>query len=536
MKKNDTQLYALIYNRVSSVQQESEGSGLESQEQRCIKYAESKDYIVEKERIFHDTFSGGGDFMRRPAMRDLLEYIDNNPQKKYVVIFDDLKRFARDTKFHIELRGAFNVRKAKVECLNFNFEDTPEGNFVETILAAQNQLEREQNQRQVIQKQKSRLESGYWAFNAPIGYDMKKVQGYSGKIAVPNEKGEFIKEALEGYASFKFVYITDAVNFLKAKGVLREARAEKYIRTVKSLLANPFYSGYIEYEPWEVTKRKGVHVPLIDESTYFKNLERLNKPTQISKIRKDDSTNFELRRLINCFHCNKPFTGAESRGRSKYYGYYFCQNKACLMNKKSVLRDDLDIEFKNIMNNLIPTQEVIAEFKDLFEECWKDAIINFSKNNTYSLENIQKLESDIERYVELVGTTTNQIVRNRYEEKIETLDKEIKSIKQKSAISIDLSIPYRTALEKILVTAQDPYKSWTGSNPEAKKKLYHFFFEENIRYDVKNGYRTVKPSILYRYLDDLAKKAVYVEMEGVEVYDFSTGFKFSQILRILENK
>ena len=48
MKKNDTQLHALIYNRVSSLQQESEGSGLESQEQRCIKYAESKGYIVEK--------------------------------------------------------------------------------------------------------------------------------------------------------------------------------------------------------------------------------------------------------------------------------------------------------------------------------------------------------------------------------------------------------------------------------------------------------------------------------------------------------
>src|ERR1035437_2784597 len=116
MQKNDD-LYALIYNRVSSVQQESDGSGLMSQEQRCIKYGESKGYMVDKDRIFHDTFSGGGDFMKRPAMRELLEYIDTHSDKKYVVIFDDLKRFARDTKFHIELRGAFNVRKVRVECL-----------------------------------------------------------------------------------------------------------------------------------------------------------------------------------------------------------------------------------------------------------------------------------------------------------------------------------------------------------------------------------------------------------------------------------
>src|ERR1022692_2646865 len=199
MHKNDQQKYALIYNRVSSAQQETEGSGLISQEHRCVKYAESKGYIVE--RNFHDTITGGGDFMKRPAMRELLEYVDNTPNKSFVVIFDDLKRFARDTKFHIELRGAFNLRKTQVECLNFKFEDTPEGNFVETILAAQNQLEREQNRRQVIQKQKSRLESGFWAFPAPIGYSMQKVYGLTGKIAVPNDKVSFLKEALEGFAN-----------------------------------------------------------------------------------------------------------------------------------------------------------------------------------------------------------------------------------------------------------------------------------------------------------------------------------------------
>jgi len=37
-----------------------------------------------------------------------------------------------------------------------------------------NQLERQQNQRQVIQKQQARLRNGYWAFRAPLGY--KKIR------------------------------------------------------------------------------------------------------------------------------------------------------------------------------------------------------------------------------------------------------------------------------------------------------------------------------------------------------------------------
>jgi len=45
-----------------------------------------------------------------------------------------------------------------VECLNYRFEDTPEGKFVETVFAAQGQLEREQNGRQVRQKMQARVE------------------------------------------------------------------------------------------------------------------------------------------------------------------------------------------------------------------------------------------------------------------------------------------------------------------------------------------------------------------------------------------
>lgn len=38
---------ALIYCRVSSIKQRLEGSGLESQEQRCRAYADDKGYVVE---------------------------------------------------------------------------------------------------------------------------------------------------------------------------------------------------------------------------------------------------------------------------------------------------------------------------------------------------------------------------------------------------------------------------------------------------------------------------------------------------------
>ena len=77
------QKVALIYTRVSSMQQETDGSGNKSQEVRCREYASSKNYPVEM--VFKDTFSGGGDFMDRPAMRSLLNYLDTNQTKIFLL-------------------------------------------------------------------------------------------------------------------------------------------------------------------------------------------------------------------------------------------------------------------------------------------------------------------------------------------------------------------------------------------------------------------------------------------------------------------
>ena len=192
---------AVIYCRVSSIKQSSEGHGLDSQEHRCREFARLKGHEVVK--VFRDSFTGAGDFMDRPAMSSLLGFLDKDPINNYMVIFDDLKRLSRDTNFYLKLKREFSARKATVECPNFTFEETPEGQFIETIIAAQGELERKQNQRQVIQKMKARFEKGYWAVRAPLGYTRVKDQLH-GLILKPKEpEASIIKEALEGFASGK---------------------------------------------------------------------------------------------------------------------------------------------------------------------------------------------------------------------------------------------------------------------------------------------------------------------------------------------
>src|SRR3989344_214273 len=85
LKKSGTVIHALIYCRVSSERQVREGGGLGTQEQRCREYANLRGYQVD--RVFCDTYTGGGDYMDRPDVRELFAFLDDHPFHNYIIIF-----------------------------------------------------------------------------------------------------------------------------------------------------------------------------------------------------------------------------------------------------------------------------------------------------------------------------------------------------------------------------------------------------------------------------------------------------------------
>ena len=308
-----TRKKSIIYCRVSSKKQVSDGSGLDSQEYRCRQYAAAKGYDVDE--IFQDEVSGGGDFMQRPGLVSLLRFLKSS-KEDYVVIFDDLKRFARDTVFHIKLRQRLAEFGANVECLNFTFEETPEGKFVETVVAAQGELERHQNRRQTLQKMKSRLEQGYCVFPSPVGYRYQKIEG-QGKLLVPDEPlASIVREALVGFATGRFQIQAEVNRFLEsqpefprnAKGVVRATQ-------VTDILNRLTYAGYVEFLPWGVSLRKGRHEALVSFEIYRKIQERLKGQNLRAPARKNIDQDFPLRGSVLCEGCNSPLTASWSKGR-----------------------------------------------------------------------------------------------------------------------------------------------------------------------------------------------------------------------------
>ncbi len=503
---------AVIYCRVSSIKQSTEGHGLDSQEHRCREYARSKGYEVVK--VFRDSFSGGGDFMNRPQMSALLGFLDKTPSTNFVVIFDDLKRFARDTVFHIKLRTEFKVRNAKVECLNYSFEDTPEGYFIETILAAQGELERVQNQRQVIQKQKARLENGYWSKRAPVGYRMVKNSLHGNILQRSEPEASILKEGLEGFASGRFENQVDLHKFFE----LRKLEGSDRVRLdlIKKLLTNSVYAGYIEYKEWGVTRRIGHHEPLIDLETFEQIQDRLNGKIKIFS-RKDQRADFPLRGFVLCSDCLKPMTASWVKGRNGKHPYYHCKTKGCVMKAKSIRKKVIEENFETVLRSISPKERTLALTKEILMDVWNKRVSDVDKLKRDRENQLDDVRAKTRNLLDRLSKTENENLVRTYEREIEKLSNEEQELEGQTQFLRSRRPEFGTALDITFNFLKNPYLYWIKDDLTSKHLVLKLVFSERLIYSRENGFGTAHLALPLRVFELTEHGgSVNVEMGGIE--------------------
>jgi site-specific DNA recombinase len=497
-----SKVYALVYCRVSSDKQEKEGHGLDSQEKRCRDYAASKSYVVEEGDVFRDTASGGGAYTTRPGQVGLISRIDKYPHRNYVVLVDDISRLARDVSAHFALRKELRDREVEIESPNFNFENTPEGELIEGVMASVSQHQRKHNARQVIQKQKARLEAGYWAFVAKKGYTMAK-DPLHGKLSVPNEDSEAIKTALESFANGTFVRKIDACKYLVEKGIWKGKRPEKYIDQFTAMLKDSFYPGWIEYAEWEVARRPGFHKPLISNDTYELNQKRLSGKGLTNRIRLDITPDFPLRGLIACDHCDGGhITGYWSKKHK--YQYYGCQNKLCPRYMKTIRKENVEKQFIKLLKQNRLKDEVGKLVAAVFDEVWDEEVNNLKKQQEAIQRETRALREKADGITAMALNAKSEQARRLYEAQVEKIASDIEMVSSEYSQELDLSVPYRTALEKSVGLLKNPYAVWHSLEAIEQHRLFFFIFEAKLPYHQTEGYRTDKAPCSMRLFEQFA--------------------------------
>ncbi len=520
----------LIYCRVSTRRQLHEGSGLTSQEKRCRIHAEQQGYEIEA--VFPDDVTGSGNFMDRKGMVAMLEHIKCHPNTSYVVIFDDLKRLARDTKYYLILRETLDALKVRVECLNFTFEASPEGEFYETVIAAGGQLERKQNARQVQQKVSARFEAGYWGLAAPLGYKMQ-MDKKKPRILIRDEPiASYIQEALEGFACGRFQTQSEVARFLETCPEFPRTRnkgRQVHRDLVKKLLTKSVYAGMVELKCRGIGLREGHHEGLITMTTYQKIQNRLNGKT-VAPTRKDLNQDFVLRGAVCCTDCNNPLTANWSSGRNKKYPYYLCRTKGCVSYGKSILREKMESQFETLLKQLTPAKSLMKTATKMFKSLWDNETKDKNRRKQDLQKHIKQLDREKEKIIDKLIKTDIESVIAAYEKRIQDIELDKVVIEEKlsnlgkESASFDKN--FRTAKEFL----SNPYRLWDRGQYLGKRAVLKLAFPQHLIYDRKTGFRTAAIARPFRLLEGLKKgDSEMAEREGFEpsipftVYSLSRG-------------
>ena len=490
---------AVIYCRVSSIKQSTEGSGLTSQETRCNMHA--KMLGLEVVRVFTDDVSGS--VVDRPGVKELIAFLKKNSKTKFAVIIDDISRLARGVVQHHQLRDMITKAGGVLTSPSMEFSDDSDGMFRENLMASLAQHMRQKNGEQTINRMMSRMIAGYWTFKAPIGYRMTK-HAEHGRILVPDEPlASVMRDIYEGYASGWFSNQSEIMRYLEDHPAWPNARKITLsVERVSELLTRPHYAGYLNAPEWNIHMVKARHEPLISFETYQRVQEKLKEKAKMP-ARKDISEDFALRGFVRCECCNNHLTSCWSKGRSAKYPYYVCQTRGCELKGKSIRKEKMEAEFELILKSMRPSEDLFALASEMLKNLWDEKLSANSTDKKTLQSEIEKTNKQITQIVDRIIDSESQTLVAAYEKRIKEL--EVYRAETEDKLSkcgrpiMSFDGLYQTALGFI----ENPYNLWENNDLASKRAVLKLAFCGEVVYSREHGYQTKKLALPFKFFNDL---------------------------------
>ena len=341
---------------------------------------------------------------------------------------------------------------------------------------------------------KARIERGYWCFYPPTCYEYKRNKEH-GKLLTPIEPAASVMaEGLIDFAEDRLLTQTDFLNYLITKNfhiLIGKDIKKMRLAFVKRLLTERIYAGIVELESWGISRRKGHHKAIISEETFDKIQAKLYKPER--KPRETDNLEFPLRRLVVCSVCGKKMTGSVCRGKYKYYPHYTCNNKDCTANPKNIDPTKMESDFLELLRRISVKEEVLALTRAAAVKTWKEKIKDLDNGFEAKDAERKEIERTIDNYLDLVVGAQSEGTRSRYEGRIDTLDKRLKSLGSETETK---KVPdINEALDLLLRFVGTPAETWVKADPEGKTTLYNMIFAKPLRYSLETGFGTPELSL-----------------------------------------
>jgi site-specific DNA recombinase len=307
----------VAYARVSTSEQAERGKSIEDQLAKLSREAPLRGGVLVK--TFADPgFSGS--LLKRPQLTALLEFCRKGGADAVLVV--DTDRLARKTEHHFLIKAQLKTFGVHVESLNQPMiDDTPEGVFLDTILAATNALYPQITGRKTSLSMAEKAAAGWWPGPARLGYrnvdNPAPTSANDRRIIVPHAAaGPLVTQAFALYATGQYS-LQSLCRKMEMLGLRTTTGGKVTTTSMRKMLGDSFYYSRAIYKG---QMRSWKHAPLTDEETFQQcQLVLMQHNRYADRMRKHD---FLLSGLVRCGLCGATYTASVNAEKGK--AYYHC--------------------------------------------------------------------------------------------------------------------------------------------------------------------------------------------------------------------
>ena len=510
-----TPVEVVIYTRVSTSRQETDGNGLASQQIACEKYCRNNGYkIVE---IFTEPGISGGD-AGRPEYNRALAFLANrskNPKVKTMFLADSLSRFSRDNLTSIILDTFCKKHGIILRSVTERFEDSISGDLSRNIICAINDYQRQENKSRVTERMEAQTSTGRRIYGrAPAWYcfingDMVRFEPNATILAEVYER-IIIGELLPCHR--------DIQHFMQEKGFVCKRTQDSCAptrhqtakvlqeRNIREAAGFTFYGG-----AWI----QGTHDPIISLDTAEKVLRIIQEGGK-RKARLGLDELYPLRGEMRCAACGSLMTGSSPNKNGEYH-YYYCVQKGCTYKTKGTRTNLVHQQFEELLKNIKPSPSMIKAAKAVLEILWEKRKTDFDTDRRRWRTQITTCEEGIQSAIADSRTVPSENVKRALHEEVDRLMKKKQSFEHRLNNASFKEVDLQRVMDTIFETLSNPLESWENGSLQQKKMLLKLMFNGNLRYLTKEGFRNPGFALPFRVFEGkTTKKAVLVEPSGFE--------------------
>ncbi len=496
LKNNQNNKRAVLYVRVSTLEQVDEGNSLITQEKACRDWAEKNGYDVAA--VFIER-GESAKTANRTELQKMLRYCAEKKNRISAVIVYKLDRLSRNTDDYSQLRLLLKRYNIEIKSTSEFFENSPAGRFMENIIANVAQFDNDVRAERCSNGMREAVREGRYVWTAPIGYSNVRIAEKA--TIAPNDMAPLVHRGFQLVATSK--YPTDEVwKILCKEGLVKKNGKPPARNYFYQMLRNRLFTARIE-KFGEV--HKGLFKAIVDDEL-FDQVQRVlkNKGHKVSPY-KTDNPDFPLRRFV--FHPSAlKLTGSMAKG--KYPSYRFNGLSG------NYERNELHRNFAFLMDSYSFEDTQIEKLKRLVREEFHIATEE-ERTRAKRLEiRIKELEEQQTSLIKknLKGVLSDSILKQQ----LDLVEKEIIDTHAILTTMKNVDISPEEAVAFSEEYLRSPSKVWERASFPTQIKLQWFQFPAGVIFDGKKFGTTEVSSVFKAKELILTPLSIRVDPRGFE--------------------